>query len=855
MTGQVLGHYRVHEEIGSGGMGEVYRASDDRLGRDVAIKFLKSSLAHDQDRLRRFELEARAAAALNHPGIVAIYDIGVYEGRPFIVSELLHGQTLRHRLREGRIVLRHVSEYAIQIAEGLMAAHERHIVHRDLKPENLFLTKDGRVKILDFGIAKLSLPVEQASGTSSVAAMTTQTRTGSVLGTVAYMSPEQLRAKVVDHRSDIFSFGAILYEMLTNKRAFSGETEVDTMTAVLREDPPEMTVIRQDVPAAFQKIVQHCLEKEPENRFQSARDLSFALSTTSGLQTGKITTAEAKARRAWKKRAAVAAIALAVAAVGVWIGFAMRPAEALVYKRLTFERGTVYSARFTADGRSVVYAAAWNGKPLQLYSTPVDALLARPLDFHSAYLLGVSHSNQLAVELNALHGSNLEFIDGTLARAPLAGGAPREILVNVPWADWDAKDGLAVDHFAGSRSRLEYPIGHVLYETAGAISNIRFSPSGDRIAFIDHPSQWDDRGSVCIVDLAGHKTNLSPEWASVAGLAWNPHSGEVWFTAAKEGISRGLWAVSTSGKLRQVLSVPGSLNLQDISSDGRALLAMGNERVAMEIAGKDKDRAQDLSWYDWTLAKDISHDGQWVLFEESGEPTGSTYAVAVRRVDASAPIRLGDGSAGGLSPDGKWALALLPGPPQRVVLLPLGPGQPRDLALPGIEHVENGFLRFLPDGKRILFCGNEPGRRGRTYVQDLSGGRPRPVTPEGEQSLIVSPDGKYLAGWGNRLREIHLYPVDGGESRTLPVLPRDFQLVQWSGDGASLYLATNGEVPLSIYSLSISKGTLLLLREVAPLGQAGVVSIDPVVVNADASEFLYSYLQDLSDLYVVSGLK
>jgi hypothetical protein len=854
MTGQTLGHYQVHEQIGAGGMGEVYRATDDRLGRDVALKFLKASLANDQDRLRRFEQEARAAAALNHPNIVAIYDIGVYEGRSYIVSELLQGQTLRQRLREGTLSLRQTSDYAIQMAQGLIAAHERHIVHRDLKPENLFVTKDGRVKILDFGIAKLTLPEASGPPEQSVAMMTTKTRTGSVLGTVAYMSPEQLRAKPVDHRSDLFSFGAILYEMLTNKRAFSGETDVDTMTAVLKDDPPEMMSVRQNIPEAFDQIVRHCLEKDPENRFQSARDLAFALGAASSLPTGTSAALPAAGKFRVSKRLAVAAGILLAVATGGSLAPLLRPVAAPVYRRITFERGTLYSARFTADGRSLVYAASWNGKPLQLYSTPVDALQARPLDLGSAYLLSISRSGELAMELYGIHGAKLEYVNGTLARAPLVGGAPREILVNVAWADWDTKDGIAVDHYFNGRSHLEYPIGKVLYETAGAISNLRFSPKGDRIAFIDHPSLWDDRGSICLVDLTGHRTTLSAGWGSAAGLAWSPKGDEIWFSAVKDGPDRSLWAVSVSGKLRQVLRVPGSMDLQDIAPDGRVLVSLGNERLAMEIAGKGIPGAQDLSWYNWTIAKDISRDGQWVLFEESGQPSGANYAVGIRKSDGSPPIRLGEGSAGGLSPDGKWALAVVPGSPERVVLLPTGPGQPSEVPLPGIEHVENGMARFLPDGKRILLFGNEPGRPARTYVQDLSGGNPKAVTPEGVQTLICSPDGNYVAAW-RKMREIVLYPIAGGEARALPLLPRDYELDQWSADGSSLYLSTNGEVPLQVYSFNLATGKLQPVRQLTPLGQAGAVSIDPLVVSPDASRFLYSYFQELSDLYVISGLK
>src|SRR5580698_4492415 len=263
MADRVIGHYRVLEKIGSGAMGEVFRARDERLWRDVALKLIRPASSENPDHVRRFELEARAAAALNHPNIVAVYDVGLNDGSPYIVCELLEGKTLRERLAEGALPVRTVIDYSLQIVQGLIAAHDHRIVHRDLKPENLFVTSDGRVKILDFGVAKLQ-PAPGDSG-RSIEEATTVTRTGAVVGTVAYMSPEQLRSKAVDHRSDIFSVGAILYEMLSGHRAFRGETEVDTITAVLKEDPAEINLEQASVPVSFQQIIRHCLEKDPEN--------------------------------------------------------------------------------------------------------------------------------------------------------------------------------------------------------------------------------------------------------------------------------------------------------------------------------------------------------------------------------------------------------------------------------------------------------------------------------------------------------------------------------------------------------------------------------------------------------------
>ena len=479
MNGRVIGHYRVLEKIGAGAMGEVFRARDERLGRDVALKLIRPSSSGNADHLRRFELEARAAAALNHPNIVAIYDVGLDDGSPYIVCELLEGKTLRKRLAEGALPVRQALEYSLQIVQGLIAAHDRRIIHRDLKPENLFVTTDGRVKILDFGVAKLQSAPEESGRT--VEELTTVTKSGAVIGTVAYMSPEQLRGKAVDHRSDIFSIGAILYEMLAGRRAFRGETEVDTITAVLREDPPEIGLEQAQVPVPFQQIVRHCLEKEPEKRFQSARDLGFALETLANARGGRTTVLgppKLRAKRAplGSSRSASHCNAMAGGSPG-----AARPRSSPTYRRLTFDEGTLYSARFTPDYRSVVYGAAWNGKPLQLFSTVGDSLLSQPLNLADANLLAISRSGELALVLHGAHMSHLEIQQGTLARAPLAGGSPRELLEDVRWADWGPNGELAVVHHAEGRDRIEYPLGHILYQSNGWISHIRLSPQADRL--------------------------------------------------------------------------------------------------------------------------------------------------------------------------------------------------------------------------------------------------------------------------------------------------------------------------------------------------------------------------------------
>jgi eukaryotic-like serine/threonine-protein kinase len=851
MIGQLVGHYRVLEKIGAGAMGEVFRARDERLGRDVALKLIRPAYSDNPDHLRRFEQEARAAAALNHPNILAIYDVGLEGETPYIVSELLQGKTLRHRLMEGTLPVRETSDYALQIAHGLTAAHERHIVHRDLKPENLFLTHDGRVKILDFGVAKLQAPPED--GDRSVESMTTVTKHGTVIGTVAYMSPEQLRGKMVDHRSDIFSFGAILYEMLAGCRAFRGETEVDTITAVLREEPPAANLQNAAIPDSYQEIVRHCVEKEPENRFQSAKDLAFAIQTLSG--SGKTIAFGNKkgSRSSLLPWAMVAVLGLALAVLALAKVFHAPPASP-IYRRLTFEAGTVFAARFAPDGRSIIYAAAWGGKPVQLFSTVGNSLLAQPLNFDHANLLAISSANELAVVLNGTHDGQLETVDGVLARAPMAGGSPREVLPDVRWADWSPKDQLAVVHAVGGHSRLEFPIGNVLYQSSGWISNIRFSPGGDHIAFMDHPALWDNRGVVAVADLAGHVRRLSQEWESEGGLAWRPDGKEIWFTAIEKGHTLNLMAVGLYGGLRMLLDLPVGITLEDVAPDGRVLAALNSSRLAIGFTRLGSQEEVDLSWHDWENARDISGDGEYVLFEDASEADGAGYSVVLRKVDGTLPVRLGEGSSGGLSPDGKWAVALQTNQPTQLTLLPIGAGQPRTLNVSGLQHIHNGWARFLPDGHMISIIGDETGHAPRCYLVDVATGHAKPVTPESVLCGPSAPDGRQIIGKSTS-NVISVYPVDGGAPKLIPNLAPNFVPVQWSEDGSSLYGYHAGEIPSRVYRVAFASGKETPVQEFRPGVPAGVVTVAPVVASRDGKKFAYSYNQTLSVLYLISGLR
>src|ERR1700723_2564495 len=419
-AGTKLDGYEILGLLGAGGMGEVYRARDSVLKRDVAIKVLPPVVSRDPDRLRRFEQEAESAAALNHPNILAAYQLGTFQGAPYLVSELLEGHTLRELLQRGPIPIRKAIDYGVQVARGLAAAHEKGIVHRDLKPDNLFVTKDGRVKILDFGLAKLTQP--EPGVHTCLPTVTHGTEAGVVMGTAGYMSPEQVRGAAVDPRSDIFSLGAILYEMLSGKRAFHRDTAADTMSAILKEDPPDLSETGRNVSPALERIVQHCLEKNPESRFHSASDIAFDLEHLSGLSgaTAKVTaTAGARSHRG-QLLAIMTGVAMGVVMLGLgwWLGHGSGAVALAEYKQITFRTGSIGNARFTPDG-SVVYSASWDGGEDQLYMSRMDDPGARELNLKDAELLAISKNGELAIRLNTVH------YGGDAPSGPLGLEAPR----------------------------------------------------------------------------------------------------------------------------------------------------------------------------------------------------------------------------------------------------------------------------------------------------------------------------------------------------------------------------------------------------------------------------------------------
>jgi serine/threonine protein kinase/Tol biopolymer transport system component len=860
-AGARLGPYEILAPLGAGGMGEVYRAKDPRLDREVAVKVLPASFAADPERLRRFEQEAKAAGSLNHPNIMAVYDAGSHDGAPYVVSELLEGETLRAALAGGPVSARRVIDYATQVARGLAAAHEKGIVHRDLKPENLFVTRDGRVKVLDFGLAKLTRPESGAGPLTEAPTATAGTEPGIVLGTIGYMSPEQVRGQPADARSDIFTLGAILHEMLSGKRAFRGETAADTMSAILREDPPDLSLTNQNVPPGLERVIRHCLEKNPEQRFQSARDLAFDLEALSGLSAPRLEALSPRAQRRLPSVAAVAALVAAVAAgvIGGHLAWKGSPAPSPSYRVLTFRRGPVWSARFAPDGQTIIYAASWGGaQKSELYSVRAESPESLRLALPPGQIESISRGGEMLLLNLPLDFSVGWARSGTLSQAPLSGSAARDLLEDIGNADW-SPDGsaLAVVRAPQHHYRLEFPVGKVLYETAGWISHPRVSPRGDSVAFLDHPAMGDDLGSLAIVDRSGTKRIVSGGWSSAQGVAWSADGQEIWFTAARAGSARALYAVTPSGRRRSVATIPGTMTLQDIARDGRVLFVHETEREGVFGLLPGEAQERDLSGLDFSNGPTLSPDAKAIVFTEQGEGGGLGYSVYLRKLDGSPAVRLGEGLALAVSPDGKWVLAsLVRSTPAQIVLLPTGAGETKAFPKDSINHESaQTSAAFLPDGKRILFVGNLSGRPPRVFLQNLSGGPAVPVTSEGVEGFALSLDGKSLVA---RTREgkFFLAPVEGGPSRPIRGLEAADWPIQWASDGRSLFVRrTVTELPARVYRVDMETGRREVWKEFMPGDPAGINAIAPFSISPDGQTIVFEYDRTLSELYLAEGMK
>jgi len=869
-AGSRLGPYEIVAPLGAGGMGEVYRARDTRIGRDVAIKVLPQAFAADGDRLARFRREAQVLGSLNHPNIAAIYGLEESGGVDALVLELVDGETLDERLARGPLPLDEALEIARQIAEALEAAHERGIVHRDLKPANVKLPPDGSVKVLDFGLAKAAAAVQSSPDVANSPTLTAaSTQAGAVIGTAAYMSPEQARGKAVDRRADVWAFGAVLYEMLTGRRAFEGESVSDILAAVLMREP-DLAALPPATPASVRELIARCLRRDPRSRQRDIGDARVILEEAAALPPSVAATPrdDAGSRRSRAPLLAIVAAAAALlGALGVFLLRAPKPQRAASWHRLTFDSGTVLSAGFLPDGK-VVYSAAWNGAAPAVYSTRTDFSESRELVPAPSKLLSVSKSGEMAVLLRA-KPLGWFVMEGTLARVPADGGAPRELLEKITDASW-SPDGsqLAIVRRVGEKVRLEFPPGRVLYETAGHVTYPRFSPKGDRIAFLDHPAKGGHWGMVAIVDLERRKSVWTRVYEEIDGLLWSPSGQELWFGAEGERNAIQLFATGPDRKPRLLTAAPGDLAPLAVAPDGRVLANRLSFRAQIVCALPGDARPRDLAYLGASYLTDLSPDGKNILFGYRGPGAQENYDVFLRPTDGGSFVRLGRGDAKSFSRDGKWAAAVLwsnaefgpdsvgsGAPEDLVVLLPTAAGEPRSIGMGNLWIIR--AVAFHPDGRRLVFAASEKGKSERLWVREIEGkDAVRPISPPGfyvYSSGFLSPDGRFAVASDTSDR-LWLFPVEAGEAKRIPGVEDGEAFAGWTGDGKAVYVSRYAE-KLQIHRVDLSTGTRRLWKEAFLPDAAGAQRPDAVLVAREADVWAAGYQSLLGELYLVEGLK
>jgi hypothetical protein len=847
LTGRQLGPYQVVELLGAGGMGEVYRAHDTRLGRDVAIKILRGASADDSRRVRRFLDEARAAGALNHPNILAVYDVATDADPPHIVVELVDGESLRAELKRGALRLPRLLDLATQIADGLTAAHGAQIVHRDLKPDNIMVTRAGRVRIVDFGLAK-SLGVPRQGSSTSL------TAPHAVIGTAAYMSPEQARGEAVDFRSDIFSFGAVLYEMATGQRAFERRSSVDTLSAILRDEPRPAGELNEDVPPELQRILARCLAKAPDDRYAATADLLHDLRWLKE-HPAAIGPAVIDRAQPGRRIAMMAALGLALATAGFLIGAALFRAagEFPTWRRLTFEEGVVHAARFAPGGETILYSASWDNKPFQVFSTTTLRPESRPLDLPPSGLLAISPTGQLALSLSCVFQAATGGCAGTLARAPLLGGAPRELAEKALAADWGPNDTLA----AVIDGRLEYPVGTRL---ATDVVNVRISPDGQRLAY----GEPDAEGRLAIVVRHGDERRvLSSGWTFVSGLAWATDGSAVFVTGYgpdnnDDAVSR----VALDGSARSVLRFASRIRVLDAAAPDRLLVDFSStSRRTWRHAANGSPR--DLTWLGSSSIDALSNDGRAMLVTvrigptlEGGRSIGQLYPIYVRPTDGGPATFLGDGVGRALSDDGHWALTVTrEGRESSLVLYPLGPGTPKTLDRAGLDLSDGAQSASFAGPDQIVFDARGGEGAMETYVQSTAGGPPARVEHEpGQVVSPVAPDGERFISRRNG-GSLWLATLTPSAAARLPFTLQSNQFIrQWSADGREIFIITTHHDRTAITRIDIKTGASLPHGEIVPNRPAARLG-PSLRVSRDGHTIVYTDNRTLSALFLIEGVR
>ncbi len=862
VTGTRLGPYEIVAPLGAGGMGEVYRAKDTRLGRDVAIKILSQHLSSDPQFKERFDREARAISSLNHPRICTLHDVGHQDGTDFLVMEYLEGETLADRLRRNPLPLKETLKVGMEVCEALDIAHRAGIIHRDLKPGNIMLTKSG-VKLMDFGLAKTALagrvggnstaPLLSAaktlSGPSPISPLTTA---GEMLGTIQYMSPEQIEGREADARSDLFALGAVLYEMATGKRPFDGKSQLSVASAILEKDPEPISAIQPLTPPGFERVVITCLEKSPDDRFQSARDVRLELKwiAEGGSQSAAqaVTPAPKTITRIlpW----AIAAILAFVAIIG---GVFFLPTSNKLdpqYTTVTYREGELGAARFSRDGQTVVYSGEWEQEPRQISTYRVGSPESRDLGIPSATVAALSSSDQLAVLRDCEHIFLLE-CGGTLATVSLAGGSPRDLAGHIAYADW-SPDGnrLVVSKASAEGATLEFPPGHALYQQkTGWFAHPKFSPDGTMVAFENHPNTAFDDGTVEAVDLSGKRTVLSKGWLSLEGLAWSPNGKELWFASnsVHTGWADSIRAVTLSGRERTLLVLP-SIRLHDISRNGQVLLSRENWRTQLVGFFPGDKEDHPYSWLDDTNPTGISADGRTISFGEQGEVwslAGESQAY-FRSTDGSAPVSLGAGMPT-ISPDGKRILIAVR-TSHKLLLQPVGPGEPKELPTAGLVVFDHES--WSDDGRFIAYEAQTAQNDWNVYRQPIAGGSPVLVQSGARNSYPkLSADGEMMALRRDR-GGISLYRLDGSQPVALQGAEESEYPIRFADGGKSLLVEqiSGHEIVLTLVDLATGHRT--------PWKRFKSESRDgtQVITTPDLKYYAYQTPRYSSVLYIVANL-
>jgi len=806
LAGTHLGPYRLDALVGAGGMGTVYRGWDPRLGRALAIKVLHGG--------PRDGVEARATAAIAHPSVVAVHDAGVADGLAYIAMELVDGESLRSVIARGPLPIARVRELGLELADGLAAAHARGVIHRDLKPENLIVTREGRLKILDFGLAKLAGALDE-------------TEPGTVQGTAGYLPPEQARGEAADARADLFAAGAILYELATGRRAFDGASHADRLSAVLRDEPP-LAALGELAP-----IVGRCLAKDPRDRFQSAADLAWALGAAPPTQ-------PAPPRRPSRRAFVIGASTTALAAAG---GFVLgrrttrtAPPARPAFAQLTYRTGRVATARFTGDGQRVVFGAAWDADPVRAFALELAGRGDRALALPAANVLAVSPRGELAVSLGHRHTNN-QSATGELAIVPLAGGAPRTLAPVVQDADFAPDGTLAIVRPYAGGFQLELPIGTPLVASTGWLTHPRVSPDGQHVAYLQHPHANDDAGDVTIVELATRRVRtLARGWSSVAGLAWaGPRA--LWFGAARTGAQNELRSVTLDGATRTIAQTTGRLRLHDRAADGRALVSVDvwRSRTFVGAAGEERDR----SLSDMSVVVDLSADGTQLAIGELGEVEAASGAYLVPVLDGP-PLRLGPGLPVAISPSGaRVAAAVIAGDRVKLTVYETTTATQREIAVPG----PIGAARWIDETTLV-------GRSRRRMWRLALDARPVALTPPGVGGIPVLDPRRTRCAFVDPAGALHVLDLARGD---LARVPGDFArevACGWLAEPDAIVLRTPTS-PVALTRVDPRTGARMPLLAITP-PSLGLRAVDAVVLRSDASLYAYSFGQQLSQLYLVT---